>query len=173
MKTPLLCVTCLLLCSLPRCSSVTVTTDYDPTINFQDLKTFNWLPQAGQSSPGSRRNSLVDRRVRRAIEDELAAKGFSRQPRPDLLVMFHTGAREKIDVTTWGYTSRRPWTHRYVDVQHTTQGTIIIDFIDPQSKELIWRGRGDRPIAGSRSPQEIDEEIRHTVSEILAKFPPG
>lgn len=171
MKYFFYCLVCCALWILPQCSSVTVNTDYDHTVNFSDFNTFNWLPKTDDTS--SRRISLVDRRVRRAIEDELTAKGYSRGPRPDFLIIFHTGAREKVDVSTWGYYGRRPWAHRHVSVHQYKEGTILIDIIEPGSKELIWRGRGDRPMTGTRDPEKIDQNIRETVAEILAEFPPS
>jgi len=162
---------CCALWILPNCSSVKVNTDYDHTVNFSDFKTFNWIPKS--ESDSSRRNSLVDRRIRRAIEGELSAKGYSRAPRPDFLIIFHSGAREKVDVSTWGYYGRRPWAHRHVAVHQYTEGTILIDIVEAGSKELIWRGRGDRTLTNSRDPQKIDESIHGTVAEILAEFPPS
>ncbi|MCG8606952.1 DUF4136 domain-containing protein, partial [bacterium] len=45
------------------------------------------------------RNPLLDKRIRNAINDQLAAKGLQMtSSAPDILIAYHTGVQDKIDV---------------------------------------------------------------------------
>jgi len=46
---------------------------------------------------------------------------------------------------------------------------LILDFVDPESNELLWRGWDDRKI---RDGQFSEKKINKTVKHILKKFPP-
>ena len=60
------------------CSTMEVQVDHDPDQPFSGLKTYDWIP--GPREPtGNRRiddNTLLDKRVRKAVEGALNEKGF-------------------------------------------------------------------------------------------------
>ena len=77
------------------CSSVRVASDYDKNANFNDYKTFAFY------KPGIDKAEISDldkRRILRAFESELLAKGFTKSENPDLLVSMFTKSRENINV---------------------------------------------------------------------------
>ena len=77
------------------CSSVRVIADYDKQVNFNEFKTFAFY------KPGIDKAEISDldkRRILKAIEIELIAKGFTKSENPDLLVSIIASAQEKIDV---------------------------------------------------------------------------
>ena len=91
----------LLSASLLGCAQITVISDYDATASFAELETYGWMPN--QPRPGDPRldNALFDRRVRNAVEKELATKGYRKEStRPDFQVLYHATLEEKVDVTT-------------------------------------------------------------------------
>lgn len=51
-------------------------------------------------------------------------------------------------------------------------GTVVIDMMDPVSKELIWRGWAEGALLG-RAATRSQEEIDEIVARILDRFPPG
>ena len=106
------------------------------------------------------------------MEHELAAKGYQKQAagQPDFLIAYHANVRDKIDVDTYGYRygryGRRIGT--YTTVRQYQQGTLVIDLVDANSKELFWRGWAKGEVNDAVSKEKIDD----TVAKILDKYPP-
>jgi hypothetical protein len=162
------------------CSSVSVTTDYDHELNFTTLKTFEWMSVSKDqlstnAAANMLQNSLVDNRFRGAVKTQLEAKGLTESStNPDFVIMYHTGTQEKVNVTNYGYGYGRWGGYGGgVDVQQYTQGTIILDFINPTSKQLIWRSVATGALADRPDPATMEQKINGVVQEMLAKFPPA
>lgn len=162
---------------LAGCSSISYNYDYDPGINFTTLKTYAWIQTPDTSNARRFLGPLIERRIVRAIDENLAAKGYEKATtgRPDFLVNFYGGTQEKVDVTTyysgWGYYGWYGGTS--VDVRQWTEGTLVIDFIDAKEKDLAWRGYAQGAVDRSqRDPEEVDRRISEVVRNILKKFPP-
>ncbi len=54
-----------------------------------------------------------------------------------------------------------------------TEGTLFVDFIDPQSKQLQWRGMVSKRLSKSRTMEERKQMVDEIVTSVIAKFPPG
>mgnify|MGYP001596272249 CR=1 FL=1 len=94
--------------ALVSCATLSIHTDYDRETDFSHYRSFAWVPAAGA---GRELASLNDRRIRRAVEADLEAKGYRTAGggAPDFLVNYHTAVREKVDVSTTTY---RGWRGR-------------------------------------------------------------
>ena len=154
------------------CSTISVTHDYDPQADFSSLRTFAWLPFPKTVKV----NSLVVKRVQDAVTRELEAKGMQKNPQnPDFLIAMHGATQEKLDITDWGYTTGpygRYWGGRDVSVRQYTEGTLVLDFVDAKSKNLLWRGVAKGAIDPTASPRERTERINEGAAKLLAEFPP-
>jgi len=162
-------------------SSISVNHDYDVNAPFEDYRTFDWIPQQtappGNANTALQQNDLLDKRIKNAVADALAEKGIiPNAGNPDVLLVYHVGVQDKVQVTDWGYRygdSYWGWGGREVDVYNYKQGTLIIDMIDARTQQLVWRGAGQKPIDdGNRSPEKSDEEIRKAVGKIMSQYPP-
>jgi hypothetical protein len=159
--------------------SVTVKQDYDKEANFAALNTFAWLPMpvtpAASVKEALERNSLMDKRIRQAVETQLTAKGYQLNvTNPDFTVTYHTGVEDKIAVTDWGYGyGRRGWgAPARVDVYQYRQGTLILDVIDSHSKQLIWRSFAQGAIDPSAPTEKREQRLNDVAGRMLANFPP-
>ena len=158
------------------CSTVRVLTDYDSKTDFNAYKTFAFYKKGIDKAAAS---DLDKRRILRAIEVELVAKGFEKSSTPDVLVSIFIKSRKRVDVrASFGYGSAyHYWYPRYyyrgntVDVTQHTEGTLFIDFIDATKKELIWQGIGTGALRAKTGPKK-EEKIKLFVKEILLKYPP-
>jgi hypothetical protein len=164
--------------------SVRVNTDYDRDVVFQDFKTYAWLPEpAGAGFRPQLRNDLIDARVRRAVDRELAAKGLARTDpaSADLGVTFYVSLAQTIQVDTvptaaygYGYSG---WHGSMVAtetrVRQYEEGTLLLDIVDQKRKQLIWRGSGRTRVKESSTPEETDALVNTVVAKILSEFPPG
>ncbi len=162
---------------MTSCNSLKVTTDYDTAVNFNNYKTFAFF------KPGIDKADISDldkKRILRAIEAELTAKGFTKSENPDMLVSIFTKSRERVDVNQnnfgwgWGW-GWNPWMWNNgmnnVNVSQYTEGTLFIDFIDKNKKELIWQGVGTGALK-IQNREKKEERIKEFVKEIISNYPP-
>ncbi len=165
------------------CSSITVNYDYDKNADLIAFKTYAWLP-APTAPPKNvtdelARNSLVDQRVRDAVNRELAEKGFREDAKsPDFLVSYHTGVEDKVDVADWGYNYAwgypyRGTTGRNIRSHPYKEGTLILDFITPKNLTLAWRGIAQAVLPNRTTPEKSEKLINEAVDKILQGFPPN
>ena len=161
------------------CSSVSVSHDFDSKVDFAGLRTYGWLTTPESTSESVQRelqtNSLIESRVKKAVNRQLAAKGLKETTQdPDFLVAFHTGVQDKTDVQSWGY-GYGYWGMRGggVSTIHYQEGTLILDFIDPESDNLIWRGVGKKVVSEKTTPEKSQKNIDQAVERILSKYPPS
>ena len=165
--------------ALSSCSTVRVAADYDKEANFDSYKTFAFF------KPGIDKadvNDLDKKRILRAIEAELKAKGFTKSESPDILVSIFTKTKENVNVYNnnfgygglygWGW-SPWFWNTGYNTVSSTTEGTLYIDFIDGKKKELVWQGMGSAALVTSGNIEKKEARINEIVGEIIARYPPG
>lgn len=172
---------------LASCSTVRVASDYDKEIDFNNYKTFAFY------KPGVDQAEISDldkKRVLRAIEAEMLAKGFTKSQNPAVLVSIFTKAKERVDVFQnnigfggfggfgpfgfGGFGFGGPWGWGGFNnnlVSRTTEGTLYIDLIDANKNQLIWQGQGTAPLK-SGDVDKREERINLIVQEILEVYPP-
>ncbi|WP_373055656.1 DUF4136 domain-containing protein [Zunongwangia sp. H14] len=171
--TPLLLLATVLFTS---CSTVQVASDYDREANFGSYNTYAFF------KPGIDKAEISDldkKRILRAIEQEMNEKGFTKSENPDLLVSIFTKTNENINIYQnnmpgWGYGwgwSPWYWGSGYNTVNRTSEGTLYIDLIDANEKELVWQGMGTAALAEKVDRKQ--ERINEIVGKILVKYPPG
>ncbi len=179
----------ILLLQLTGCSTVQVQSDYDPKADFASLKSFAWLPEPQKKTGDPRidNNSLLAKRIRAAVENELVTKGFQQTEldQADFALGYHVILTKQTDVQVvnryynygpgWGsrYGSRYPGYGRpQAYVFEFDMGTLIVDVVKPGQRELIWRGTATDEVNFSASREAKDEKIRNAVHEMFAGFPP-
>ena len=170
----LLFLLCLVM--LTSCSSVKVVSDYDTKVDFTSYKTFAFYKKGIDKASVS---DLDKKRIMRAVEAELVAKGFSKSANPDILVSIFTKSREQVNVSDnnigigwgWGY---NPWFYgrTNININQYTEGTLFIDFIDKNTNELIWQGIGSGAMKMSNIEKK-EERINEFVYKIISTYPPG
>lgn len=174
----------ILLLVVTSCSSIRVATDYDKNANFDNFKTFAFFKTGIDKAEI---NDLDKRRILRAIESELLAKGFTKSETPDLLISLFTKSNQRVDVYNntwgmgaWGWGGWGPWGgfgpgwgwgYNQPSVTTSTEGTLFIDLIDANKKELVWQGMGTGYL--SRNMDKKEALIKEFVSKIMEKYPPG
>lgn len=165
----------LLLFVLASCSSIRVNSDYDKQVNFAPFKTYAFHKTGIDKVEIS---DLDKKRILRAIDETMTAKGFTKSDNPDLLISFFTKEREEVSVSQfnagWGYGWGWGW-NPYLwggntTVSRHTEGTLYIDIIDAKKKELIWQGEGEGVL--TKDTHKKDEVIKEFVAKILEQYPP-
>ena len=54
-------------------------------------------------------------------------------------------------------------------VTEYTQGTVIVDVVDPSTRELLWRGQGVATVSDDEA--QYEQDLWKTVQAVLEKFP--
>lgn len=52
------------------------------------------------------------------------------------------------------------------------EGTLILDVVDPKSKELMWRGSAQDEVNFKSTPEKAQAQINEAVNGMLEHFPP-
>lgn len=127
--------------------------DYDPMVN----------------------NSITNRALRASVQSAFESRGYVDEAwRPDFLVAVYASARDKLDLTQWQY-NPYPWWPRGWSVgvstyaTQYTEGTVIVDVIDPASLDLLWRGSATATLGDN--PEDNTRALQKAAVAIVAKFP--
>ena len=175
----------LLLLTITSCVSVKVASDYDKEASFDSYKTFAFFKTGIDKAEIS---DLDKRRILRAIESELMAKGFTKSENPDLLVSIFTKSKERVDVYNngwglggwglggWGWGGFGGfggwgWNQQPI-VSTSSQGVLFIDLIDANKKELVWQGSGTGYLT-NKNVEKKEARIKEFVARVIEKYPPG
>ena len=179
---PLVALTLVLLAS---CTSVRVVSDYDKQADFNTYKSYAFYKTGIDKAQIS---DLDKKRILRAIEAELGSRGFVKSDSPDVLISIFTKERERVDVYNnnfgwgWGWGGfYNPWVWGPGwgwgwggnNVSTSTEGSLYIDVIDANKKELVWQGRGVGTLNNTKNIEKKEQRIKEFVSQILQEYPPN
>ncbi|MDH4038218.1 MAG: DUF4136 domain-containing protein [Candidatus Krumholzibacteria bacterium] len=171
----------MLLLLLTACATVQYSHDWDVTADFGRYRTYAWMPAPPDSTPANADaaragGTLIERRVRAAVDAAMLAHGFSAdEDHPDVRVAYHTGLKDKMNITDWGYPyagNYWGWEGRDVDVENYTEGTLVVDLLDADSHDLVWRGMASGEIHPRSTPQERDHAMKQIVAKMFEEYPP-
>jgi len=175
----LLALFSLLVFAMP--ASAKIVLDFDPSLDFSKYKTFAFIGGVDSLVALQVNPDLISNRVHRAASRELLKKGLREvQPgeHPDLVVRYWANSQTKLNVGTnanWGpygpYIGSY-WGFMYdtVNATSTREGSLQIDLIDTQKKDLAWRLYLIRKITNS---DKIWKQADGDISKGFESFPPS
>ena len=152
---------------LAACSTIEVNNNYDPGYDFSSLKDYAWIENPNINT----KNPLIEKQFRREMETQLKSKGYSLDnTNPNFHIAYHgLDVQRRIDVTNWGYGYGR-WGSG-VEIYQYDEGTIVIDFIDAKSNELIYRSKVSAIVKQNIDIEKRQKNIQEAVHKILENFP--
>jgi len=158
--------------------------DFDPDVNFSKFKTFSFIGGHELENSGILANPATRERIKNFISGVMETRGLMEVPpdeNPTLDVRYWVSVRQKQDITDvtrpamWGgfpayWTG--PWYYSYEEyvVQNYVEGTLIIDWIDPTTRELVWRTFLLQKI---EDRTEAYEEAKKNLTKAFGEFPPS
>ena len=163
--------------AIVSCNSIRVAADYDTQVDFSKYKTYAFYKKGIDKVDIS---DLDKRRILRALEAELGAKGMTVSENPDLIISIFAKSTKKVDIYQgynnynyhYGYWS--PWYYgpNYgSQVSVHEEGTLFVDFVDNEKKELVWQGIGKGALVIDNAAKK-EARIKEFISKILEKYPP-
>jgi hypothetical protein len=161
--------------------------DFDREAVFTYYNTFDWIaPPVRASEEGVQsdpegpfaRNSLLDKRIRAAVNGNLEARGFRHleSGESDFRLNYHVTFKDNLvgsgsDFGYFGHYRRGGFSSGFNwSVRQYQEGTIIIDIVDRAKDQLVWRGW---VVRRNRDGNFDEAEIARAVNLILKRFPPG
>lgn len=170
--------------ALTACSTMKSSSDYDPKVNFNQIKSYAWVDKRNDDTT-YHLDGLMDQRVRSAIESQLQLKGITktRAEQADVLVNYFTKVDKKIDVDTFNtnfgynpyYGPGWAWggnMHTQTTVREYEVGTLVVDLVDRSSGQLIWRGSVADTVRNKNTPEERIEVVNRAIAEVMTHYPP-
>ena len=154
---------------------IEVKTDYDPAKDFSAFRTYAWHDRV--SAP----DRVAEKRIRTAVETILYQRGYRYlEPgtEPDFRVSFTAVAETSLpveEVSSRLDYGQRAWSAPFsvtAPARVYTQGTLIIDIIEPVGGGLLWRGVSSRSLDADRRQRDKGAVVSETVRAILQLFPP-
>jgi len=170
--------------------------DYDfRSADFAQLKSF--AVKEGEMPD----KALVNERLVRAINTQLALKGLSRTSDPRVYIIpsvttevrraatpfFNAGFGLPGRYGPYGWASPRRWDgpYRYYGsvgwdwgdlstfkIRDTRYDTIKVDMVDARTGALLWRGTSVDRVNPRWKPEQIDKETNKVVAKIMKYYPP-
>ena len=173
----------ILLCwTFSGCTTIDVKTDFDPSVDFTRFRSFAFVGLTDLNQGGVLNNSLTRKRLETIIARELSQKGFQQvalDERPDLLVHYWVGIKEKQRVESTGPTvgayggrGGYGWGAGYsgVTTYEYREGTLITDLVEPGKKELVWRATMVANLEDTA--QENIALVEEAITKAYKDFPP-
>ncbi|MEH6583978.1 MAG: DUF4136 domain-containing protein [Halioglobus sp.] len=168
------------------------TVDFNSEYDFAQVKTFSLYKQSGMVS-GDNPLQLSDMQRNRAddaLKLALENKGITYVADPskaDILLSWHLSTQNKTDVRTYQsasygghyggynrYSRYNCWScapsHTEVSVKDYTEGTFIVDMIDPEVNQSVWRGVTQSRLKGQK--EEDSTKYNEAAASIFETFPP-
>jgi Domain of unknown function (DUF4136) len=136
--------------------------EYDRQVDFSRYETWSWHERVTRAA-----SPVADNRIREAIESGLAARGLSRVDRDGtLLVAYHASKDIEIDLAP----IKNAVASTPTGIQYVEKGSLVIDMLDVASGNVVWRGHATGAL--KYGPNEIAEQIKAAVHQLLEQFPP-
>jgi hypothetical protein len=160
---------------LASCAPVRVNSYVGRDVDLRRYHTYAWAPSDTFSTGDARldNNTFFIERVQRAVDGQLRQKGFEKamSSPPDFLIHYHARLEQRLD--SGEFHAGQPGCQA-VDCHPSVYdaGTLLIDFMDPRSNQLMWRGWAERGLDGVIDDQaRMEVTIDDAVTRIMARLP--
>lgn len=158
-----------------------VQTDFDHQANFSQYKTYCWQ----EIKPP---NSLWDSRIKKAVDAQLSAKGWTQENRGgDVAIVAIKTTQTQRTLHTfydnygdfgggWGWRGFGGGGFGGFGESDTTEqdykdGTLVVDLFDAKNKQLIWRGSAEDML--SNKAEKNEKNLEKGVAKMFKDFPPN
>lgn len=150
--------------------------NYDRGAKFSSYKTYQWV-----DLPGRVPDELIDRDIKRSIDEQLAQKGLTKVEKgADLYVGYQTLIdREKgINLSAWGTRGGPVGLGGFDSGTVTGQtstipvGMLLVDLYDAAKKHLIWRGDATKTVDLKKDPDKNYKNLQKAMTKLFKNYPP-
>jgi hypothetical protein len=145
------------------CGSIRVRSEIAPETELGRYRTFAWFPPQGAGP-----ETIVDQQIRRALQKQLASRGLTEAASvasADFLISYHVLQEHKLAQADWG-NGIYGWAPEVVAY---SDGALILDFIDPRTNRVFWRGSATSAI---EPPGIVNvKRLEKAATELVRHYP--
>jgi len=135
-----------------------VTFDYDVAVDFNQIKTYNWVKMPATS----RLNEFNQIRVKEIANAKLKTRGLMLKiDNPDVFLVMYGGSYKAIDMTVM------------MDYAVYDVGRLKLAMYDAEFHNEIWWAESRADLFFEMTPNQKDAVIEKSVRRILNFYPPG
>ena len=144
-----------------------VQSDFDRAFRFSNLKSFSFAVQKRAATDPLATDTLNDGRIRTGLETQLRANGFRMETEtPDFVIAYYVTSKNRLNVQDYSYGPPRLWGSRDIRVNQYAEGTLMVDFIDVRTNQVVWRGRA----TGVLELKGVDKKINKSTEKLVKQF---
>jgi len=162
-----------------------VETDFDPAVDFTGFQSFSFIGGQELTRTGLLSDPSIRERLKNFIAGAMEPRGLHEVPtdqKYSLAVRYWVARQQKNEETVVlspdpflaGYPAfwAGPWGWSYEEyvIHHYVQGTLVIDLIDPATKDLVWRTFLRQKI---EDREKAYREAKQNLAKSFAMFPPS
>jgi hypothetical protein len=149
-------------------------------VDFTSYRTYDWGPADALPVGDARldNNAIFQDHLQGEIEKQLAARGLERAlpgAKPDLRIHYHASVERDLQINevtpAFGACPTYDCQPRVRDFE---AGTIVLDFMDAFTNQLVWRGWAKDSLDGIIANQDLlERQVDAAVAIMLKDLPPG
>ena len=152
--------------------------DYDRSANFNVYKTYQWVDYKTVDVG----DQLLDRDIKRAVDEQLAGKDLRRvETGGDLLVGYETSISQEMQFESLGSAWCCPWWGPWGRSSGNTRitsstievGKLVIGLFAPATKQLVWRGAASKTLDISKDPAKNYRTLEKAMAKLFRNYPTG
>jgi hypothetical protein len=152
--------------------------DFSPGVDFARYTSFEWDEPDDRpvGDPRLENNPFFEQRLHAAVAIELHEHGLREEADgPRLIVHHHATVRSRVDVyerdAREGYSATR--NTESPQVVEFSEGTILVDIADAQTRDVLWRGWAQFDITRAlANPEVMERAIEEAIGKMFERFPP-
>jgi Domain of unknown function (DUF4136) len=169
-----------LLCACTTSPQLDAVTDFDHQFDFSQIRKVAIQPVSRMNDAAILVSDMDVNRLNRVFTDELLRKGIQvveSNDEADMYLIWHLVTQEKTDVRSYNSMSyyncwRCGPAVNDISVRQFTQGTLIVDMVDPAVGQSVWRSTVQSKLS-SKPDADKSEELRLEAGRALfSNFPP-
>lgn len=169
---------------LASCASVKYNTTRVHHQDFQQYKTYSWLPPVDSLSKNYLNNDIAKSNILNAANKELEALGMQySKDNPDILFRYITIVNNKSRMVyspSYGWGGWGPWGMGWgwgmgyggfsypVGHEKYRYAHLIIEAVDRRTNSVVWQARGSSEV---RSPEKTINKLPEIVNGVFKQYP--
>lgn len=169
-----------ILALISGCSPVNViSSNFDPDISPESYETFNFYDLDVDTPNSEQIDTIRLSMLKNAIENELNARGLEMSDDPDLWVNIGVLLEDKVQTRETNireaplYIGQRNyhWESKEIVVDKYQEGTVMLDLIDADSKEMVGQAVASGIVAEDNEKllQRIEQGVEKVFDELWSR----
>ncbi len=148
------------------CATYNISSDYEKGTDFSSFHTYKIMNHDHGFPVGA--NPINKQRIDRAINKEMAARGYTIADNPDLLVSWFVKVKDVKEVDIYHKHYLRYNNYHHVEVHEYQEGSLVIDLVDRANNQVVWHAKTTGTVYEGMT--DVEEKINEAVAAMFKKY---